>query len=193
MTDTIHRDRESLEGHRFGRLLVLKRGRKDHKGKYYWLCRCDCGVEKEIMGYALKRGQKSCNCLWKENRSGKTHGMSKSREYIHWRGMLNRCSPNIKHPCKKDYADRSIKVCERWKGKNGFLNFLADVGPKPSPNHSIDRIDVNGDYEPSNVRWATQRDQVANRRKYVSIDQYSEAEFLAEAARRGFKIYSKKV
>jgi hypothetical protein len=193
MTDTIHRDREELSGRRFGRLLVLNRGKKSSSGKYYWLCRCDCGIEKQIAGYALKRGQKSCNCLWKENNSGKTHGMYKTKEYMHWRGMHNRCSPNIVHPCKKDYADRGIKVCDRWSGKNGFLNFLSDVGNKPGDGYSIDRIDVNGNYEPRNVRWSTTREQVANRRKYVSIDQYSDQEFLAEAARRGLKIFQKKI
>jgi hypothetical protein len=193
MPDTFHRDRESLDGKNFGKLVVLKRGRKSKEGKYYWVCKCECGVEKEIFGYALKRGQKSCGCLWKENKSGTTHGMSKTKEYMHWRAMLQRCSPNIKHPCRKDYYDRGISVCERWLGKNGFLNFISDVGGKPAAGYSIDRIDVNGNYEPSNVRWATTRDQAANRRRSVSIDQYTDAEFIAEAIKRGMKISQKKI
>lgn len=90
-----------------------------------------------------------------------THGCAKSTEYTAWTHMIERCySPNNKH--FSDYGGRGIIVCEQWK--SSFANFLADVGLKPSPRHSLDRIDNNGHYEPGNVRWATKTDQTRNRR-----------------------------
>lgn len=97
------------------------------------------------------------------------HGMNKSPEHRAWVHMKQRCS----NPNKREwphYGGRGIKVCDRWQ--SSFLAFFADVGPRPSATHSLDRIDVNGDYEPSNVRWATQQQQVENTRtaRLVTID-----------------------
>ena len=85
------------------------------------------------------------------------------REYKTWDGMRQRClQPSC--PLYKNYGGRGIKICDRWQGAHGFANFIEDMGPKPGSKYSIDRIDVNGDYEPSNCRWATYAQQACNKR-----------------------------
>lgn len=93
----------------------------------------------------------------------KSHGLSYSKEYETWRSMCSRCKYPT-HKCYHLYGGRGITVCKRW---NKFANFYADMGPKPSPQHSIDRINVNGNYTPKNCRWATLTEQARNCRKTV--------------------------
>lgn len=88
-------------------------------------------------------------------------------EYIAWRNMKGRCSAP-RHPAYKRYGARGIQVCERWR--SSFANFLADVGRRPSPKHSIDRIDNSGNYEPDNCRWATSREQARNTKRNRLIE-----------------------
>lgn len=147
-------------GQRFGLWTVVREAQR--RANYrYWLCRCDCGVEREVAQYTLTRGRtKSCRCTFT------THGeANKTNEYLIWRGMLQRCR-DPKAPEFPRYGGRGIRVCARWRD---YANFLADMGRRPSKQHSLDRIDNDGWYEPFNVRWATDAEQNSNKRtnRYV--------------------------
>lgn len=157
------RYKDDLDGKKFGKLQVLGFSRiKDRHAA--WLCLCDCGITKEVLGLNLRRGHaKSCGCITKEQL--KTHGYSRKsiykQEYQAWQGMIQRCT-NEKNPAYKNYGGRGIKVCAEWR--YDFPKFLADMGPKPDPVYSLDRIDNDGNYEPTNCRWAEKSVQSKNRR-----------------------------
>jgi len=161
----------NLVGQIFGRLTVISEGERSGKGNYIrnWNCVCDCGGINSITQGSLIRGlTNSCGCIHKEVMSvvKTTHGESKkglnSREYRIWSGIKTRCY-NTKNKRYNSYGGRGIKVCDRWL--NSFEIFLSDMGRRPSTNHSIDRIDVNADYEPSNCKWATTKEQSRNTTK----------------------------
>lgn len=155
-----------LTGQRFGRFTVVRRsdGARGRGCSIRWICKCDCGTEKPVLADSLISGRsKSCRCLSIEITSAKrtTHGLTKTREHRIWSAMKTRCS-NEKAKCWPNYGGRGISVCERWR--HSFEAFLADMGPCPD-GHSIDRIDVNGNYEPSNCRWADSVTQGRNQRR----------------------------
>lgn len=159
-----------LTGKKFGRLTVSERAinKANTKWKTYWHCTCDCGATIIVIGAHLKNGNtSSCGCLQRElvaTRSAKhlaSKRGSKTPEYESWSAMRTRCV-NSKRRDWKDYGGRGIKVCDRWM--NSFENFLADMGLRPAET-SLDRINVDGDYEPSNCRWATATEQRGNQRK----------------------------
>jgi len=153
-----------LTGQRFGRWLVKNRGGLTKNGHPKWECRCECGNIREVPGSDLRYGQsKSCGC-WNKNGPRKApsrHGMSYTPEYHIWALMLQRCR-NSNWPGYRYYGGRGISVCERWLD---FENFYADIGPRPSPELSIDRINNNGNYEPNNCRWADAKTQNNNQRR----------------------------
>lgn len=148
-------------------------------------CLCDCGTIKAVKNALLRCGKtESCGCLKLEAiQKRSTHGHrrlgQRSAEYEAWNNMRRRTS-NPKSSYYEYYGGRGIKVCERWKAS--FANFLEDMREKPSPQHSLDRIDVNGNYCPENCRWATKKEQARNCRNSVYITCKGETRTLAEWA-----------
>lgn len=156
--------KEDLTGQQFNQLTVMVfAGRKPRIGGAFWRCQCTCGNQVIVRTGDLKKGQQSCGCLGSRNKIGdnnRTHGMSGSPIYAVWSSMLHRCElpSDTNYP---KYGAKGIKVCERWQK---FENFLADMGPRPSSEYSIDRKESTGDYTPDNCRWATVSEQNRNKR-----------------------------
>lgn len=167
-----------LTGQRFGRLIVIRYVGtiKTHRS---WECLCDCGKVCILPGARLRTGNtRSCGCLRIEelvNRSTQ-HGLCHSSEHATWSHMLSRCN----NPNNKDYAHyggRGITVCERW---HSFENFHADMGPRPTPKHTLDRIDNELGYFPDNCRWATRLVQGGNTRKVLRITFHGQTHTIRE-------------
>jgi hypothetical protein len=152
-------------GQTFGRLTVLSEEDHDPERKY-WRCRCACGVESVVRQDHLVSGRtQSCGCLVpdttriRSTTHGDTIGAHRAPEYKVWCAMLERCY-KPENTGYKHYGARGIRVCDRWKS---YENFLSDMGRRPSPKHTIDREHNDGNYEPSNCRWATYTQQARNR------------------------------
>jgi hypothetical protein len=178
---------KNMTGERYGRLLVVGYcGRAP--GGARWLCRCDCGRETVVRRGSLTSGRTtSCDCLRVERAiaANTKHGHAYrenrgSPEYKARHNIISRChNPNT--PRFADYGGRGITVCERWR--ESFENFLADMGLRPSPRHSIDRIDNGGNYEPGNCRWATRWEQMTNRRNNRLLTCHGKTQCLSAWAR----------
>ena len=154
-----------LTGQRFGRLVVT--GEAPHiRGERAWATLCDCGKTGQSTTGKLRGGNtSSCGCLAIDNLRARrtTHGCTGTPEHSIWMGITKRCTYQGDR-CWPLYGGRGIRVCDEWQGPVGFAAFLAHVGPRPSPQHSIDRIDSDGHYEPGNVRWAPPDAQANNKR-----------------------------
>lgn len=124
---------------------------------------CRCGKTVLSPPWAVRKFcSKSCRyAAARGHRWNITHGMTNTPEFSVWKGMIQRCRYPGTNGYER-YGGRGIKVCDRWLGEDGFANFFADMGGKPSPNHSLDRIDSDGNYEPSNCRWSTRSQQQRN-------------------------------
>lgn len=170
-----HVDKKDMSGTSVFRWSVIK-----YVGKGYYLCRCECGSEKNVYGSNLRKGStKSCGCYGLEvaGVANKTHGLTKSRTYRIWSAMKVRCY----RKSSKDYANwggRGIRVCDRW---HSFENFLLDMG-EARQGMSIDRINNDGDYEPGNCRWVGCEIQARNTRSNVVIEWRGEKKCVSEWA-----------
>ena len=152
-----------MTGKTFGRLTILARAENSSSGKVQWSARCECGALVVVKADRLRSGMtRSCGCIKREMKPRLRHGWSHKSEHTIWMSMRQRCE-NKNNKAYARYGGRGIVVCERW---HVFENFMADMGPRPSEDHSIDRIDNDRGYEPDNCRWATRSQQVRNSRKF---------------------------
>ena len=160
--------KKNIAGSKIGRLFVLDEFdpvvRNDGRTRVRWVCACDCGSITVALASSIGKGTNSCGCLAVERiaeqgRKNKIHGLTDTRAHLSWQAMINRCT-KPKNNRFKHYGGRGIKVCERWMK---FTNFFADMGQRPV-GLTLERKDVNGNYEPGNCKWATQLEQQRNRR-----------------------------
>ena len=166
--------KEDLTGRTFGRWSVKGKGLDN---RLMYLCVCDCGTIREVPPSRLKSGRStSCGCYDLERKT--KHGRTRTRVYRTYMHMVDRCY-NAKDDHYKWYGGRGISVCERWLGVDGFINFLEDMGDRPR-GKSLDRIDNDGDYEPTNCRWATQQQQTRNSRSAVILELGGEKKCIKE-------------
>lgn len=167
---------KDIRGERFGRTVVVAYGGKSAAKcpQTLWICRCDCGTEHTVKLTHLRSGStQSCGCLRKEwsatshLRHGCARNGKRAPEYRAWEALRHRCLVPTDRQFH-NYGGRGITVCDRWR--DSFEAFLEDMGPRPSPKHSIDRWpDKNGNYEPGNCRWATSKQQLNNTRQNVLL------------------------
>jgi hypothetical protein len=166
---------------KFGRLTVIERSATRRRHVSEWTCRCDCGKTLNVPTDKLNSGNtKSCGCLQRDKARARlrTHGACETPEYRVWRSMRERCRLRP-HP---RYGGRGINVCDRWF--NSFADFIADIGPRPTPKHTLERINGEGHYEPSNCKWATWIEQNNNKSGIRKVTINGQADTIANWCRR---------
>lgn len=188
-----------LTGQRFQRLLVARFAGTSRRGAARWECLCDCGQRRVVFATSLRQGTtRSCGCLWREEQRqrsavlNRTHGRSKTPEYKTWLAMRRRCT-NPRDTAAHAYLDRGISVCARWA--DSFEAFHADMGPKPSRAHTLERTDNDAGYwcghcdecrakgRAANCCWATRAVQARNTRKNILVSYQGRTMCAAELAR----------
>ncbi|MGF3022677.1 hypothetical protein ACQVP2_07595 [Methylobacterium aquaticum] len=172
--------------HRLTAVAFVRRDPANHRA--IWSFRCECGVAIEVAASWVKSGNtKSCGCLNREKirssslKHGNARGGRKTPEYLSWINMIQRCT-NPLNTSYDRYGAVGISVCDRWR--DSFENFLADMGPRPGPEYSIERSRGDGNYEPDNCHWATPTEQSRNRRNVIRVRLDGHEMSLSEACER---------
>lgn len=186
----LHGCAHDLTGRRFGRLVPLgpvERIYVQPRGTVVvWLCQCDCGKTSRVYAQSLRnKNTKSCGCLNEEKRAARlaaqvTHGATGTHEYWVWNAAKRRCH-NKKDKGYHNYGGRGITMCARWR--DDFAAFIADMGPRPSPDHTIERVDNNRGYEPDNCEWVTIIPQANNRRNNRLLTAFGKTQTIAQWSR----------
>ena len=173
---------ENVIGQRFGKLLVLENLNFKKHGSTVHRCLCDCGNIKDVpLSYLKSNHTRSCGCFAKETHT--LHGLCQTRLYGIHQGMLKRCFSKTEFAYKY-YGGRGITVCENWVGKDGFVNFYNwAINNGYAENLTIDRIDVNGNYEPNNCRWIEKGEQSKNTRRNVFVTFENQTKTISDWAR----------
>lgn len=169
-----------LTGKKFGRLTVVSRAENSKGGKSRWLCRCECGNECVVHGSSLKSGNtKSCGCIRREANHDRatTHGMSKTPLFTIWWAMVSRCN-NPNNRSYENYGGRGIHVCDEWLDSSCFFEWAITNGY--SEGLTIERVDVNKGYEPSNCKWIPKAEQARNKTNSRMVEINGERKCLAQ-------------
>lgn len=156
-----------LAGKTFGSWYVIEFSHRNKSGKIYWKCRCACGLEKAVEAWNLTSGRskscRPCSAAVVGATVHRTHGLSNTKEYNAWQAMKTRCYNEKAERCYKYHGALGVTVHPDWI--DDFLAFLAHIGPAPTELHTVDRIDSTKNYEPGNVKWSTQTEQMRNTRR----------------------------
>lgn len=180
-----------MAGRKINRLKVLSRDLS--RVGAYWLCVCDCGTTVSVSGPELRKGQKSCGCVKREVVHGGSRKGARMPEYAALKDAVQRCE-NPKHREYRNYGARGIHVCDEWR--NDFSAFLAEVGPKPGPDFSLDRIDVSEGYVPGNCRWADKSVQSHNKHPtsntgLLGVHRTASGSFQWSVKRKGVRLHGR--